>query len=152
MQDSTPRTPHEQLGASFKAAMAAVRRLRGRETHRPGALSFAQYGLLFGLSGGGAMSTRDLAERADLGAATATQMLETLEAAGLVERTRSELDKRVVLTRLTERGRAVVDEHHARVSPRWRAALDEFSDDELRTAAAVLARLAHYFDELQDPA
>ena len=41
----------EQLGHSFKTAMAAVRRLRGRETHRPGELSYAQYALLFGLSG-----------------------------------------------------------------------------------------------------
>ena len=39
--------PDEQLARSFKAAMAAVRRLRGRETHRPGELSDAQYSLLF---------------------------------------------------------------------------------------------------------
>jgi hypothetical protein len=38
-----------QLGRSFKGAMAAVRRLRGRETRHPGELSDAQYGLLFGL-------------------------------------------------------------------------------------------------------
>ena len=43
----------DELGRSFRAAMAAVRRLRGRETHRPGELSFAQYSLLFGLARGG---------------------------------------------------------------------------------------------------
>ena len=37
-------------GRSFKAAMAAVRRLRGRESQRPGELSYAQYSLLFGLA------------------------------------------------------------------------------------------------------
>ena len=37
----------EQLARSFKRAMAAVRRLRGRETHRPGELTDAQYSLLF---------------------------------------------------------------------------------------------------------
>ena len=33
--------PAERLARSFKAAMAAVRRLRGRETHRTGELSDA---------------------------------------------------------------------------------------------------------------
>ena len=39
----------EALGRSFKAATAAVRRLRGRDTHRPEALSHAQYQVLFEL-------------------------------------------------------------------------------------------------------
>ena len=51
---------YEQFGVSFKAAMAAVRKLRGRETHRPGELSYAQYSLLFGLAQGGALPARDL--------------------------------------------------------------------------------------------
>ena len=76
----------EQLGRSFKAAMAAVRRLRGRETHRPGELSFAQYSLLFGLGDGGQLSAGELALAADLSAATVTQMLDSLATAGLVER------------------------------------------------------------------
>jgi DNA-binding MarR family transcriptional regulator len=142
--------PHEQLGAAFKAAMVAVRRLRGRETHRHSSISYAQYGLLFGLSEGQAMSARDLAETAELSAATVTQMLDGLEAVGLVERERSDHDKRVVITSLTVRGREVVEEHRARVEPRWRAALDEFSPEELSTAAAVLCRLARYFEQFED--
>jgi DNA-binding MarR family transcriptional regulator len=142
-------SPTDQLGAAFKRVMAAVRRLRGRETQRPGALSNAQYGLLFSLAGGSAMSARELADAAALTAATTTQMLESLEAHGLVSRLRSERDKRIVLTTLTERGRQVVEEHRARVEPRWRAALSEFSDQELLTAAAVLDRLARHFDEYE---
>ena len=87
----------EQLGRSFKRAMAAVRRLRGRETHRPGELSFAQYGLLFGLADGGELSVRELALSADLSPATVTQMLDGLDATGLVERVRSQRDRRVVM-------------------------------------------------------
>ena len=60
--------------------MVAVRRLRGRETHRPGQISFAQYGLLFGLAGMCERSARELAEHADLSPATVAQMLEHLEA------------------------------------------------------------------------
>ena len=100
--------PHEQLGRSFKAAMASVRRLRGRETHHPEELSYAQYGLLFSLSGADQMSARDLADAAALIPGTATQMLDGLEAAGLVRRIRSADDKRVVLISLTDRGGATV--------------------------------------------
>jgi DNA-binding MarR family transcriptional regulator len=142
-------TGPEQLGAAFKRVMAAVRRLRGRQTQRPGSLSNAQYGLLFSLHGGRAMSARELADAAALTPATTTQMLESLEAHGLVSRLRSDRDKRVVLTQLTDRGRQVVEEHRARVEPKWRAALAEFSDEELRTAAAVLDRLARHFDEYE---
>ncbi len=140
----------EEVGQSFKRAMAAMRRLRGRETHRPGELSFAQNGLLFGLAGGCALSSRELAYAADLTPATVTQMLDSLEAAGLVKRVRSPLDKRVVLTSLTARGNAVIEERRARMEPQWRKALAEFGDDELRTAAAVLDRIRVLFDEMAD--
>jgi DNA-binding MarR family transcriptional regulator len=138
--------PHEELGRAFKSAMAAVRRQRGRETHRPGELSYAQYSLLFSLSDGGTKSARELAELADLSAATVTQMLDSLATAGLVIRVRSDADKRVVLTSLTDRGRDVIERRRCQMEPRWRGALSEFSGDELRVASAVLTRLAELFD------
>jgi DNA-binding MarR family transcriptional regulator len=140
--------PHEQLGRSFKAVMAAVRRLRGRETHRPGELSYAQYSLLFNLAGAEHMSAKDLADAAALAPATVTQMLESLELAGLVQRTRSADDRRIVLTALTDRGKELVRERRARFEQRWRDAVAGFSDEELLTAAAVLERLAEHFGEL----
>ena len=147
-RDPGPETPHGQLGAAFKRAMVAVRRLRGRETHRSEQLSYAQYGLLFGLAGMCERSARDLAEHADLTPATVAQMLESLETHGLVTRTRSEQDRRVVLSSLTERGEQLVAERHAQMEPRWRAALDGFDDTELIVAARVMDRLADYFDAL----
>lgn len=143
-----PIDAFDQLGQSFKRTMAAMRRLRGRETHHPGELSFAQYSLLFGLAGGCELSSRELAFSADLTPATVTQMLDSLEGAGLVARVRSLRDKRVVLTSLTDRGRAVVEERRARVEPQWRSALGEFSDEELRTAAAVLEQIRAMFEEI----
>jgi DNA-binding MarR family transcriptional regulator len=145
-----PSTPAGQRGLAFKRAMVAVRKLRGRETHRSGQISFAQYGLLFGLAGTDELSARELAEQADLTPGTVTQMLDYLEAAGLVKRTRSKQDRRIVLSALTERGAAVVAERKAQMEPRWQAALAEFSDRELTAAARVLNRLADYFDALLD--
>ncbi len=139
--------PLEEFARSFKSAMAAVRRLRGRETHRPGELSYAQYGLLFGLAHGGALAAHELADAADLSPATVAQMLEGLERAGLVQRVRSARDKRVVETSLTERGRTVVERRRKHFEPRWRAALDEFSTRDLLIAAAVLDRVRDMFDD-----
>jgi DNA-binding MarR family transcriptional regulator len=137
----------ETLSRAFKGALAAVRRLRGRETHRPGELSYAQYSLLFALGYGSGLSVRDLALTAELSPASVTQMLDHLAADGLVARVRSETDKRVVVTSLTERGRAVVQARRARYEPRWLAALSEFSDEELLIAARVLDRLRESFDD-----
>lgn len=142
--------PEEQFAHSFKTAMAALRRLRGRETHRPGELSYAQYGLLFSLAAGGALSAGELALAADVSPASATQMLDGLEKAGLVERARSGQDKRVVLTSLTARGRQVVEARRALFEPRWRAALADFSDQDLLTASAILDRIREMFDELAE--
>jgi DNA-binding MarR family transcriptional regulator len=139
--------PKERLGRSFKATMGSVRRLRGRETHTPGDLSFAQYGLLFGLEDKPELPTRELAVIADLSAATATQMLDHLEVSGLVARVRSQHDKRVVLISLTDSGRAAIMARKARFQSRWASALADFTDDELMATAAVLDRLSAMFDE-----
>jgi DNA-binding MarR family transcriptional regulator len=140
----------EVVGRSFKGATAALRRLRGRETHRPGELSYAQFGLLFALCDGEARSSRELAVSADVSPATAAEMLDGLAASGLVERTRSAEDKRIVLTSLTDRGQALVDQRRAEYEPRWRAALSQFTDRELLTAARVLDAIRDMFDEVAD--
>ena len=140
----------EELGRAFKGVSAAIRRLRGRETHHPGELSYAQYGLLFALCDAEAKSSRELALAADVSPATAAEMLDALAASGLVTRARSRDDKRIVLTSLTDRGKAVVDERRARYEPRWRAALEGFSEEELTSATAVLDALRLMFDQLAD--
>lgn len=136
----------EAVGHAFKGAIAAMRRMTSRETHYPGELSYAQYGLLFGLSDGLPRSARELALAADVSPATATEMLDLLAASGLVDRTRSVDDKRIVLNTLTGRGRTLVEERRALIEPRWRAALEEFSDEELVAAARVLEAVRGFFD------
>src|SRR5665213_129030 len=135
-----------QLGSAFKGAMAAIRRLRGRDTHRHGELSFAQYHVLSGLSKCDGLSAGDLARAADLSPATVTQMLDNLAEMGLVERTRSESDRRVVTCTLTTHGRELLTERHAHLEQRWQTELAEFSTQDLATAAAVLDRLRALYD------
>lgn len=135
----------DDLGKAFKGALAAMRRLHARES--PGELTNPQYGLLFGLCDCAERSTGELAFAANLSPPAATEMLEGLAAAGLVDRRRSERDRRVVLISLTDRGRTLVEERRAKFEPLWRAAFSDFSDDELRTAITVLDRIRGFFDE-----
>ena len=75
-------------------------------------------------------------------------MLDRLGDAGLVERVRSEEDRRIVGARLTDAGRAVCEERRAALEPLWREMLVGFTANELHTAAAVLDRLAMLFERL----
>jgi DNA-binding MarR family transcriptional regulator len=150
----TPKTANAEheatatLAESFKGLMTAVRRLRGRETHSRDGISNAQFQLLFGLREGKLMSGGELACVAGLSPATTTQMLDGLEAAGLVVRERSLEDRRKVMTSLTERGRALVEERHARFTRLWQESLQDFSDDELAAAGAVMEKVTELFDHL----
>jgi DNA-binding MarR family transcriptional regulator len=78
---------------------------------------------------------------------TVTGIVDRMEAAGLVERTRSDEDRRVWLIRLSPRGRRVAE--RARVSP-WdtlRAALGRLSADEQRRLTEILAKVAGHVTE-----
>jgi DNA-binding MarR family transcriptional regulator len=140
----------DELGRAFRDVNVAMRRMRGRETHHSAGLSYAQFGLLLALDGGGALSARSLADAASLSPASVTQMLEALESGGLVARTRSAEDKRVVLNELTEEGQQAIVEMRARMEPAWRAALVDFDDQQLLTATAVLDALAGCFTSIAE--
>jgi len=137
-----------RLGSAFKGALGAVRRLRGRDTHRPGELSFAQYHLLFALAEREELSAGELALAADLSPATVTQLLDSLASMGFVERVRSERDRRVVTCTLTEPGRELLTARRSRFERRWHAALAEFSVEQVSAAAAIIDRLAAFYDGL----
>jgi len=143
--------PHESVsafGLAFRSAMAAVRRLRGRDTHRPGEVSYAQCSLLFALAERGQLTATELAGLADVAPATASQMLDSLAAGGFVERSRSDRDRRLVLVSLTPRGGELVAARRARFERLWADALVEFSASELVTATAVLDRARAVFEEI----
>jgi DNA-binding MarR family transcriptional regulator len=138
----------ESLRVVLMALFSAQRRLRGRDARIVGGVSFAHYPLLAALEREHELSAGQLAAEAALTPATVTQMLESLAAAGMVERTRSERDRRVVTTRLTPEGRRRVERKDAELREKWREALAEFDEAELEAATRVLGRLGAYLDEL----
>lgn len=141
--------PTRTFGLAFKRAMTVVRRLRGRDTHRPGELSYSQYGLLFGLAEHGQLTTSELASLAEVAPSTATKMLDRLAEIALVARVRSELDRRVVLVALTARGSEIVVARRARYEQLWDTALSGFTNEQLANATAVLERVIAMFEQIE---
>lgn len=145
--DAAPRPAAEELGVAFKSVMRGLRRMQGRDTHLGGTeMSHAQLQLLMELEERGELSAGELACAAELSPATVTQMLEHLAEAGDVERTRSELDRRVVVTKLTPLGRRLLTAKRGEWQRRWESALAGRTDEELRVASAVLRDLSSVFD------
>jgi DNA-binding MarR family transcriptional regulator len=139
-------TTLRELGESLEAVFGALRRLKGRDVHGPH--SFPQWRLIRMLGRHGEQSAVQLAAAAEVTPATVTPMLDHLVTAGLVERTRSEEDRRVVLTRLTAEGRRLHEHKDAEITGKWAAALEGLSDSELEAGIAVLKRVRGFFDAL----
>jgi DNA-binding MarR family transcriptional regulator len=137
-----------ELGKAFRRTFRSLSRLRGRDTHLgAGQLSHAQCELLFELEEHGELSAGELACAAQLTPATVTQMLDHLAEGGHVERARLERDRRVVVSRLTPRGRHAIEAKRAKWQGRWERALADVDVEELRAAARVLTRLRTVFDD-----
>lgn len=141
----------DALKDQLSELLAAQRRLRGRDAgQRGGALSYPQYRLAreLGRAEGGELAATQLATAAELAPPTVTQMLDQLAACGLVERTRSERDRRVVVNRLTDKGRELLAEKDALHAQKWRDAFADLDRDALLAGVAVLERLGRLYDDL----
>ena len=137
-----------ELGEAFRRVFRNLSRLRGRDTHLAGSeLSHAQFELLIELHDRGPLPAGELAAAARLTPATVTQMLDHLAEGGMVERVRSEVDRRVVVSRLTAQGRGKIEAKRKAWQGRWEAALEGVNTEELRAATRVLERLGMMFED-----
>jgi DNA-binding MarR family transcriptional regulator len=137
-----------ELVGAFRQVLRAAIRLRGRDTHLPGTeLSHAQCELLAELHDHGELSAGELAAAAQLSPATVTQMLDHLADTGHVERARSERDRRVVVSRLTARGRREIEAKRERFRGRWEQALSGLDSEDLRATTRTLTRLRAVFED-----
>jgi DNA-binding MarR family transcriptional regulator len=137
-----------ELGLAFKRVFRTLNRLRGRDTHLGGSqLSHAQFELLMELEERGELPAGELAAAARMAPATVTQMLDHLATCGHVERTRSDTDRRVVVSRLTPLGRRRIQARRAAWKERWDQALADVPAEELEAATRVLERLGAMFEQ-----
>jgi MarR family transcriptional regulator, organic hydroperoxide resistance regulator len=137
-----------ELTAAFRRVFRGLSRLRGRDTHLGASeLSHAQFELLIELHDRGDLSAGELALAARLTPATVTQMLDHLAHQGHVERLRSEVDRRVVVSRLTPQGNRKIAAKRKAWQARWEAALADVTPAELQATTLVLDRLARLFED-----
>jgi MarR family transcriptional regulator, organic hydroperoxide resistance regulator len=136
-----------ELGISFRQAFRRLRSMRGRDTHRGDEIGHAQFELLVELCVRGPLHAGELAEVVGASAATVSGMLDNLCAAELVERSRSESDRRLVVVKLTRRGKRKVEARKAQWRRRWEEALEGLDEEELRVASRVLDRIGGIFTE-----
>jgi DNA-binding MarR family transcriptional regulator len=134
------------LRQAFAHLFAAERRLRSRE-NVPGELTHAHIRSLHALSDG-PMTAGQLARSAELNPASVTAMLDHLEQAGIVERSRSTTDRRVCNVALTDSGRELLAAKTARWRARWAERLGAYSEADLQAARRIARDVAEMLDEI----
>ena len=115
-------------------------------------LTFSQWTVLMALREWGQSSSGELARGICHDAGSLTRMLDQLEKRGLIARTRSETDRRVVSLSLTARGRAMVEMLLPRVVDFWNDTLGDFSHAEIRQLITLLTKLAVSAENKRDGA
>ncbi|HQR04265.1 MAG: MarR family transcriptional regulator [Proteobacteria bacterium] len=104
-------------------------------------LTSAQWGILRLINEGSERTAADLCRRYDMDPGAVTRMLTKLEEKGLIERERSNADKRVVELALTGAGQQMTGEGLAAVVNILNHAVRDFSTNELETLKITLRRL-----------
>ncbi|GAA5040559.1 hypothetical protein GCM10023259_008100 [Thermocatellispora tengchongensis] len=137
------------LAVTFNLVRAANKLVSDLEqnVYRARGVSYAGFRVLFALWVVGESEPRRLAQLAAVTRSSVSSVLNTLEAAGLVQRRRESADRRVVTVDLTRRGlETVLDtfgDHHAR-EHEWTSGL---SAEERRILADLLRRIVEHHAE-----
>lgn len=76
-----------------------------------------------------------------------TRLVDQLEEKGLVVRERSDEDRRKVMHRITEKGRALLEEVVEKTAPVHEVFGDELSEEELKELTRLCAKIFQRFDE-----
>jgi DNA-binding MarR family transcriptional regulator len=113
------------------------------------ALTFTQWITLMGLRDGLAHTTTELAHHLNHDPGATTRLVDQLETRGLVVRTRSRTDRRVVELALSPEGRAMAKAMTPRVVALWNGILTDFSHAEIDRLIATLGALAAKLEQAQ---
>jgi DNA-binding MarR family transcriptional regulator len=99
----------DRIIADFRSAMAELRCMGSERLLRLG-VSMSQLHVMSMLDRHGDMPMSRLAEMIDISLSNATGLIDRMEERGFVERVRVPDDRRVVLVRITETGRRLLDD------------------------------------------
>lgn len=130
----------ESVGHQLVRVAALMRRVAEVRMAEHG-LTDAQWKPLWLVSSGRAATPIELAREMDVDAGAVTRTLDRLEAKGLIARTRSDTDRRVVQLALTEAGQAAVAQVPAVLATVNNDFLEGFTPDEWQQLRGLLDRM-----------
>ncbi len=113
----------------------------------PLGITGGQAALLHAIRTNPGIGVRDLAAREGMSAPAVTAYLDRLEAAGLVERSRSKDDRRRVIVAVTEKGLRVLRSARAARTAWLAARLRRLTPDEIAALEAAIDPLARLLEE-----
>ena len=135
------------LGADLLAVVARINRLANQRIELP--LPFAQARLLATIEDQGRARISDLAAIDHCSQPTMTTQVRRLEDAGLVSRTEDAADARVVLIKITDAGRAMLNRVRADRSAAINPYLDHLDDAQRRALVDAIQVLRGLLDDAQ---
>jgi DNA-binding MarR family transcriptional regulator len=110
-------------------------------------ITSTQASVMFMLASGRGLAAADLAREYGIDASTVTRLIDRLEARGLLNRVRSEEDRRVVNLEVTDRGMAIAE----RIPDIFSCVLDKlllgFTPEEIGFLKSMLRRILVNFDD-----
>ena len=131
----------KRLGSHLKRVEQELQAAKSAAV-KPAGLTVPQYAALFVLDEQPGISAAELARRCAVTPQTMTTILRNLESAGLIERTPHPLHRHVIETRPTPTGRKALDQADERAAGVERRLAAAFSEEELDTLRALLARVS----------
>jgi DNA-binding MarR family transcriptional regulator len=148
---ASPRVSIEELRRSLAGMSGAERRLRSRDHAHTGGVTHAQVRSIAALGREKEMTVGEIARSADLTPATVTGMIDQLEAANIVQRTRSTEDRRVCNVSLTPLGWSLLEEKLSKWQAIWEHELADVTEDEIETAIRVIRQVTSIYDSVTPP-
>lgn len=140
-----PQPGDSQRGEKVLVALRRIIRatdMHSKQLARQTGLTVPQLVLLHAIRDSGKGTTRELSERVSLSQATVTTILTRLEAREFIERYRSDVDRRIVHTRLTPKARRVLRKAPPLLHERFGAAFAELEQAEQIRIIETLEQIA----------
>ena len=129
MTASTVTRAHAETAAKLRTAIARLNRRLRQET--VGELTLSQWSALVAVETSGRMRIGDLAEHEHVSAPTATRLVASLEAEGMLQREVDDGDRRATVVSLAEAGRQALAELRRKRTEALAARLAALTSDDL---------------------
>jgi DNA-binding MarR family transcriptional regulator len=138
--------PYAPIIADFRAAMAQIKCASSERLVRLG-ISMAQLHILYTLQRNGEMPMSRLADVLNVSVSNATGLIDRIEERGFVERTRVPEDRRIVMIRVTDAGRRMLEEVDAISTDLLRSVFGRIGRSQLAGVGRAIAELRRGLEE-----